>query len=225
MSKNKITKVNLSRKRNWLSPGWHSIFELTAELDGSSASIAIDALSRLLAAQLANARELIDLKGADSGIYQGGSGPLIRVAGNCFLPAEPDQEVREKEPFSLELNTQYKEFNLAGSIVHTTKLERKGPLPHSIPLKNIGRVFPLDVEQFEVGIDFYKTKRYPLVGVSPVVTETLKIKCTKNQLELSIDADQLQTKETLPLARWGLFDDLSKILAQSFALDLRANYR
>ena len=225
MSQGKITKFEVSRKRNWFAAGWHCITEIQGELDEAQAPYLVDSLSRLLASKLDNATELADLKGAESGVYQGGSDPLIRVTGSCYLPTESDQEVREKEPFSLELKSQFKEFSGSGSIVHTTKLDRRGPLPLIIALKNIGRVFPIDLEQFDVGIDFYKTKRYPLVGVSPVVTETLKIKCSKTQLKLRIDADQLPTKDTLPLARWDLFNELSQVLEQSFSWDLKANYR
>lgn len=230
-------EITQSIRRSIFSGRYIADFTLRAQLPSEQLLGFIAGLGEVLRLVGSTKGEIVNVKGADSGEYHqvvitNPEDELAFVAGEIAVAREPDKDEEDEfgvdrnspdvsiEPFDIRLTTRFKNFGSRSSIVHSVIERRLGPLPEHSSIELISKVEGIKIDEFRLGIDFFKPHYFSIFGVTPTVVETLVVKIKAEQLELKIHAEQLATRSSIPLTAPGVFEALNRALQQGIGVDL-----
>ncbi|MCB9029478.1 MAG: hypothetical protein H6619_00365 [Deltaproteobacteria bacterium] len=186
------------------------------EITAAQQSILLDrCLRELLNQELLLSSSAIDIKGIDSKSKE----KLLSIRGEVFLSET------ERDPFELDILTHFQEFDGVHHIKHSLEEIRAGSLPNFVQTQNLGRVFPLNLTEWSIGLEIFESRRTLVLGYAPQATQSLEIKCSVDKLEIEISTESQEKKETLPLQKLNLLEKLDKILSDVINLRISDSWK
>lgn len=221
----------------WLG-GYISEYRLEAPIPKFHLPLLVDAcIKEFLPGPIIEGQTVTDLKGRDprdmiqnqNGTPDAPSGDeLLYIAGDQFtIPDDIDPPEQElvPQPFSIRVNTVFAQFVGAHHISHRLEIKRSSRFPESVPLTAIGRVFPLHLKSFRLGLNFFQSRRLPaFFGFAPTVDRTLLMEADEELLFLKIRLESLKSRNNLPPAAHELLSKLNPIMCQVFNFNLVEDY-
>ncbi len=221
-------------RQNLFRGTFHSEIQISIPMPALGLSLIADSMVRSLLPQAAYSQgEVHDCRGADAGRWREGKQSnqyelLFRVAGDYFSQGEiPAQQI--PNTFEIRVESAFARFEGSHHIVHQLGLHEKGGLsdylPLAIAMRDIGRLVPMRLKRIDLGMEFFESKRYMVFGFAPVVTEYFTLSATSETLALSIGADSLPSRESVPLSRSEYFEKLRRLLLECCNFDLRECYK
>ncbi|MCB0337957.1 MAG: hypothetical protein KDD53_00065 [Bdellovibrionales bacterium] len=227
----RLIELSVTPRFLWL--GYKSNFQVEAELSNHLLSECIElCVNNLLTPIRAFSDELLpDIKGRDSNLALliPTSVDLSPIGEEIFfvsglMPSHlAENEVGELSSYRCDLLTQFDSFEGDHHIQFKTS-EKRAHFPASIPLSKLGSVIPVRPTHFRLGIEVFHSKRTVILGYAPVASELLLIEARPDLLRIKISSEVLKNKSDLPLDKYKLFDKVSDVFYEIFAVDLRQEY-
>ncbi|MDZ4784694.1 MAG: hypothetical protein SGJ02_01330 [bacterium] len=202
-------QVTLTKKRSLIFWNWEIKYNATTQLDTFRAGTVLDCLVKnLIPVGLFANQPISDLSGSleNSGDTQ----PLLKINGRLLVSEQHWQN------FTASLETKFSSFEGIHHIKHIGIEKKSNSLPDFINVKRLGRLIPIEIQDFSLGLSIYKSKYTMILGYAPTALETLSIKYNNGELSIQILAEQLKSKEELPLLKAGLLKNLDKVLKELF---------
>ncbi|MBX7136485.1 MAG: hypothetical protein K1X83_00775 [Oligoflexia bacterium] len=174
-----------------------------------------------------------DTKGIDSGAVihpqltpapQAGREELLWVKGQIDPDLKGGRDYHTD--FSALVCSAFSEFSGSHHINYTISEERDRGLPDYVPLLQLGRIIPLQVEAFRLGLEFFGSSYITaMMGYVPEVVETMILEVTTSQLALHTYSEGLSAKTVDPLKHGQIFERLNGALSSIVGFDLLADFR
>ncbi len=228
----------LSISRRLIPFGFAAEYNLRIDLPQHQLSQLVDGCVQHLVPLLHDGYTLNDIKGRDAlnlinteihESFRPRADELLFVKGEVLTATSSvvaNTKTPLSTPFEVRIHTHFKEFVGSHHIAHTVRIDRHGSLPEDIPITALGRVFPIRIDNFRLGIDIFKSKFLSgTFGFAPTATQTLLIESDARVLQLRISADSLSKRDTLPLSFQDIFTKLQTVLMDSVSVDLLADYK
>jgi len=225
-------KSNLLIKKNFMLKSYRSEYSLSLETPDMALPVLIDSLLKeLLPAEAFESKELTDLKGhglqsLTSDNSTEASSPAddqLLYVGGRIVSEELDTEEQE---FSAKVTTNFKAFAGKRSIQHSSKVSYRGALPSYVLLREIGRAVPVEILDFRLGMEFFKSSfAWASLGSAPAVYETLMLRCTPMEIELKLLAEQLETPDTLPFSKEERLSKLDAVFLRVLNVSILKDYQ
>ncbi len=219
--------------KQFLLGGYAARYTLSCRLPTFHISVLTDLALKLLVPESALAAEPIrNLKGRDAqpaaedlpAPWRPRGEELFFAAGKLFLPSTAAE--RLSDDFEVRVLTTFLDFQGSHHIRHSVHMERSPALPPFFRIERLGRAFPLEIQAVRVGLELFESRRYAAsFGFSPTVTQTLQLECYGDLLKITVTAESLRRRDTLPLAADGLIDRVDRIALQLCGKKLSDDYR
>lgn len=224
---------SLKLKRSaFLFSGYTSDYELQIELGPFSVPSIVDAATNEILAPIFSARDSLveDLKGVDASSITSYFDASERPIGEeiLFLSGQTFDEDggSETQTFQIHVLSAFDSFKGSSHIVHRISTKRSGSIPSDLPMRVIGRVFPLKIERYRMGLEvFHSGSIAGLFGLSPSVTESFSIDGDEESLELKIHSESLKKRDDAPLGKLGLFNLIDNTFVKALGFSVRADYQ
>lgn len=95
----------------------------------------------------------------------------------------------EWDDFEVGLTSDFLEFKGAHHIVHSVDTFRSDNIPLFVNLVRVGRLLPLKIDSFELGLQYYRTKHTTFLGYTPTPYRTLHMRYIHPFLEATETID------------------------------------
>lgn len=149
---------------------------------------------------------------------------LFSIRGKCYKPGEWEADVMHE--FKVDCRTKFSTFEGDHHIVYTPEMIRHGVIPPWADLKALGRLFPLEITHFRMGLEFFRSGFFTnMLGFAPSVVEILLVEADQKKMVLEIHGDAHKTRSEPPLTRRGLFDKLNDVLSPILGFSLAQDYQ
>ncbi|RIL12642.1 MAG: hypothetical protein DCC75_00025 [Proteobacteria bacterium] len=223
-------------KHKLLPYGYAVEYQLKLDLKRFTLPLVVDGcLKDLIPDQAYQEQLLMDIKGRDpmnlidhniSETCKPDADELIYIAGE-LLACEAQLPVTgwqgSKLPFEVRVNTRFKEFVGAKHISHSLQVERKGALPHDIPIRELGWVFPVRIKNFRLGVDFFASPFLSnWLGFTPTVFQTLLIEADESAVNLKIISEGMKSRSAPPLP---VMDQVCSVMKQALGFSIEEHYQ
>jgi len=216
---------SLDLRRQLLPPGYTAEYRMQFALQAARAPMLADRLLSDLIPRVALLEEdLRDLQGHDpeapsapiAPAWQPRGEELFFAAGKVTIDSiRSDSPRPPAEEFTVAVHTSFLAFEGNHHIKHGAKESRARSLPAYVPLRALGRVFPLQLTALRTGLEIFESRRFlASLGFSPVVTQTLRIEWYDGTAYLRVTAEGLKEREQLPLQRDNLAGKLDELTAE-----------
>jgi len=215
-------------KRSLLSATWHgsyrvswpiSRFKLPEVVDGFLQHVLpVEAWSKLL---------LKDLKGRDKEQYiippailahRARGDEIFFVAGKVFI-SEGDSA-----PFTLSLLTRFTKFDGSAHIIHKLHPEYEGEIASAIPFHLVGIAVPVEIYNFRFALQLFSARFFSMLGLAPVVTQTLLLESDQNECKLVMEFESLKRRNEIPFQRDAFFEKMGVVTDKVFGLNIYRDY-
>lgn len=176
-----------------------------------------------------SAASLVNIKGRDAGEHlfsadlaaqRPQQDEMLYLAGDIFN----DDKGIDREPVSFSLISKFKSFTADNGIAFELENRRTGDMPEDMTARLLTRAFPIELKCVRAGLQFFKPRRVPLLGVSPAVVETILVEAADGLCCLSLSG-QIRSGhgDAFPLSSAG-YQAASEFLSRAFALSLDENW-
>lgn len=181
-------------------------------------------LNKIIPEEVWKGENLSDVKGREQDDAHRDQGDeLFSVRGRCFKAGEWEADVMHE--FKVDGRTKFSSFEGDHHIVYVPELVRHGVLPSWADVRLIGRLFPLEITHFRMGLEFFKSGFITnMLGFAPSVVEVLLIEADQKNFTLEIHGDAHKTRTEPPLTRRGLFEKLDNALNPVLGFSLLKDY-
>jgi len=175
----------------------------------------VDVVMRtILPAEALRGLPLTDLRGAQRDGYE----ELLSIRG--FAPPDtpggaPDAGAELSEPFEFSLLTSFEAFKGNHHIIHRVSPRVVGALPADLDLHRIGSAFPLRITEVKLGLELFRSRLLAILGFTPVVTESLSLRATEEEVEVTVIAEGLAHRDDRPTLLWPHFAALGEVLLKA----------
>lgn len=223
---------SLRLKFQFLPLGYNSAYSLSLPLSTCEISAVLNCSIDLLPPHAFDRGSVLNIKGRDGLAESSSELPhslrprgeeLLLIQGKVFL-AEDSAGKLIPETFSVRLSTKFQSFE-GKHIRHLVHEERTGSLPDWLRCKDLPNAFPLEIEYFRLGIEYFTPKLITgLIGFTPTVTDSLSIELYRQELKLSIQFDSKRRRQFIPFDDKPTLGSLADGLKHILDLDLRADY-
>lgn len=227
----------LEINRAFYPPGFKSRYALTLRSSLPFLSELTDFMLRSLFPQsIWETGQLLDIKGIDpqaprrlskASEARSSHPNLLLVQGNFFHSLEPEDEDSEiiAEPFEIRLDTDFLSFQGFSHIKHKVLEHRPADFPDFLSLRDMGRVFPLEIRYIFCGLDLFRPRRFSsLLAFTPTVSQSMMLEASPNEFKLEISANSLRSKQELPMSDHEILSKLSEFLLAQTNFNLIEDY-
>lgn len=206
---------------HWFPRRYEVDFHLRAPLSPNKLSLLVDSTIFFLCPPASfQGKEFINCKGRE----HPSGGEIIWARGRSH--SEGSLETAEPESFTVRLLSKFKEFRGLKDIVYTPETEVLGSLPPHFPADTLGRAFPIRLEEFRFGLEFFKPSfATASFGLAPAVTEGIWITSDQKLCELRLFSEKLSSKNILPLQENAIFSAVVEICTEVLGVDLVREYQ
>lgn len=175
-------------RRTWLLGQWRYQSSHSIKLADTYLGSILSALSKnLIPLPLWQGKELSDVAGALPS--EGDTTPVcLQVHGEMRI------NDNEWEEFKYSLKTPFIEFKGAHHIVHHGEDLRAGSLPNFVSGMYLGKLIPLKITSFSIGLQYYESRHTIFLGYNPTPTAEILISANKDSLTLEFSLEQQKTK-------------------------------
>ncbi len=231
---------DLTIKRQFLLGGFNSEYTLECEISDEELQMLYTSIILDLIPKEAFEDDcLTDLKGRDQQKleckkeWQMTGEELLFIAGTITEEenvTDEDEENDKKEEkvilkdkdFTLRFHTKFGEF-YDTHVRHDLKIVQPLTINQTLYPKRLPE--STKIQALRLGIDVFHCRRViAAFGFTPIVTENLIIECYNNQLNLTIKAEDLKKKNSLPLQKNELLNRLSVIIKKLCSIDIILDY-
>ncbi|RMG40654.1 MAG: hypothetical protein D6719_10340 [Candidatus Dadabacteria bacterium] len=221
---------SLKLRYKFLPPGYAGVYNLSLKLpEYTLPELADNIIRTLYKLRLLGSNQLKDFKGRDRANLLNSNLPaslkpvsdeLLFISGELY-PQMPADSREDTVPYVFHINTPFESFEDNNHIVYRIKRGGSG-LPSFLHERNIARNFPNKIELFRLGLDLFHSKRtFAFLGYYPVVTETLLIEASAEDMALKITWDSFKARDILPLERMNLLGELSEAIGAAVNFSIK----
>lgn len=140
---------------------------------------------------------------------------LLYLAGEIFN----DAKGLDRDPISLSILSKFEKFTSDGGIVFEVKRKNRGDFEELSP-RALTRAFPMELGCVRAGLQFFKPKRVPFLGLSPAVVETVLIEAASGLCCLSLSGQiRGNYRESFPLSSEA-YQAVSEFMIKAFGVSL-----
>lgn len=224
----------LNFKKQFIFGGYNAEYQLHSKIKPSGIARLTDyILNVVLPAPTLSGGILLDLKGKDFPVAKGSEELLeeiFYVSGEApqtqILDDDPNSEQTVYVDFTLQILSEFDSFEGNHHIKHRTKIIRSSELPDYLSVGQLGRVFPLKINTLRLGLEVFQSRCFfASLGFAPIVTQTLQISCCKEDLNISITAENLKNKTVKPLQKDDLLNKISFITEELADISIQKEWR
>lgn len=176
-------------KRAWLLGQWSYQITHSAKIGGAHLGSLLSNLSEnLIPNQLWHGEELSDIAGAISS--DGEATPIcLQVTGEMRI------NDNEWEEFNYTLRTPFSEFKGIHHIIHHGEEVRTSSLPNLVSGSRLGKLIPLKINSFSIGLQYYESRHTIFLGYNPTPTAELLISAKNGVLIFNFILEQQKSKD------------------------------
>ena len=219
--------------RSWIFGGFESEYVVKRPLKKLNVPDFIDRIVHDLIPKEAFTEEILtDIKGRDPQNISSRSWPLDLLprsdelaffSGKMFTDVLDDGGLASK-PFTVSILTEFCDFVGAHHITHRCRVKREN-FPDFILLRNIGRIFPIEIETFRFGVDIFQSRLSTFfLGYTPTVNQGLYIEYLAEELSIRIYGERLKTREERPLSET-ILPKLDRVTADLLGFSIVDDYK
>ena len=212
--------MTISVKRNWLLGGYEAQFIQTVTINPVTLSKVCHELLGVLKDSLpegTSPRELVNLKGRDkleptlAALPPAYEGELLTVGGEIATASESGSFVWA--PFRFSCVTNFVRFEGSNKIVYSPEMLSSETVPDWFPWWLLGAAAPLRIDYLRLAFENF-TSRFKVAqfGLTPVVSDTLRIDATNDSLHISLTTQQPRWNPCNPLETLPLFKRVAVVL-------------
>lgn len=228
----------LSFSRRLIPWGFDCRIELSIDAPKDGLGTVCDsAIHQLLPAGALHSEAITDIKGRDAQQILDASAPasllpkgeeLFFVAGRTATPEEELPAVTPEkltEPFAFTISSAFEGFIGAHHIVHRTALERRGACADFIDVQRVGRIWPLVIDRFRLGLQLFRSRRTLAFGYAPSAERTVLIDADQTAIRILIEIERLNSKDLAAVLSDDIVRTVDSIVQRACGEDLAAFLR
>jgi hypothetical protein len=215
-------------KQNWILGGYSAEFSLTKQLPPELLSATLHSLLHVVRDIIPSPHsvtEFNNLKGRGredmllSGLPAAQGEELLTVGGAIATESKGDSFVWT--PFRTSLLTHFAHFQGSSQIAHTVQERRSESIPSWLPWWLLGAAAPLRVEYARFGFEHFTSRfRVTQFGFMPVVSDSLLLDLTNEEIALRLTTDQPTLKRCNPFETVALFKRVAISLRSTLGISL-----
>lgn len=223
---------SLTAKRTLLSGGRYSIEALTrSRINSEHFNQLIDfSLNEILGREILFGHEVLDRKGKHPTISNSDLAPensislheeFLYLSGTCVVESEdPAEDRSERAPFALSISAEFVRFQGLRQIVYQPRERREGALRVETPLARIMHEPNVTCEYLRVGVDYFRPRLFWLLGLSPLMYQSIYLEFNRQELSLRLIGSAMQNARTLPVSDQPFFAKFSELIRRATRIDL-----
>jgi len=143
---------------------------------------------------------------------------IVFVAGRTPAPEEILTGITPAaltEPFTLSIASSFERFIGDHHIAHRTELSRSGAVADLIEPGNVGRMWPLVIDRFRFGLQYFRSHHALAFGYTPTVERTLLIDADRERIHLQLEIERLSSRSNETILNDDVFRNLSEIVRRA----------
>ena len=225
---------SLKVKKPFYLKTYASQYKFSAALAEYTLPALVDScLSTLLPEKVFGSDKIIDIKGRDKSAFinskQAESYPArgdeFFYAAGKLISGKSHQGKDLEESFWCSLNSRFDSFDEPHHIIHSASRASSDSLPEYVDSRLVGKLFPVRLEYFRLGLSLFESRYTVMLGYAPVATQNLLIEADNENIHLEISAEALPKKDSLPLEKEDLLMKLDNVLKEILEFDLMSDYQ
>lgn len=144
--------------------------------------------------QLWKGQEIPDIAGAI--LLDGNTTPIcLQVSGQMRINDS------EWEDFKYSLRTPFSEFKGVHHIIHHGEEEKSGSLPGFVSGNKLGKLIPLKITSFSIGLQYYESRHTIFLGYNPTPIATIQFVAKDSVLNFKFTLEQQKSRDDALIER------------------------